>query len=116
MKLILGIIPIEINATATPTPGMAKAIGKLREDIPNIAPRGFVVHLGDSTLPLGNGVVAMPIGAVWGRWIDSDPHWTSDGGAPRIDGTFVTIARGHEGGRNGHFCGAVQGQVPKAHG
>jgi hypothetical protein len=32
MKLIHGIIPIEINATATPTPGMAKAIGKLRED------------------------------------------------------------------------------------
>lgn len=59
-----GLVPIEIKATATPTAAMATAIRRLRDAVPRLAPRGFVIHTGDVTLPLGGNTLALPFGAL----------------------------------------------------
>ncbi len=55
-----GLLPLEVKATATPSPAMAQGILRFRESVRKARPEGFVVHTGDVTLPLGGGVVALP--------------------------------------------------------
>jgi hypothetical protein len=54
------LVPIEAKASATPRPAMAAGIGALRRDLGDRVARGYVVHAGDATLPLGPDAVAWP--------------------------------------------------------
>jgi len=58
------LIPIEVKASATPRPGMAAGIHALRGDLGDRVGSAFVVHMGDTVLPLGNGVTAVPFGSL----------------------------------------------------
>ena len=55
-----GLLPLEVKATATPSPAMARGILRFRESVRKARPDGFVVHTGDIRLPLGDHVVALP--------------------------------------------------------
>jgi hypothetical protein len=54
------LIPIEVKLSSTPKPAMASGIRTFQEDIGARAAHGFVVHSGDTHLPLGRGVSALP--------------------------------------------------------
>ncbi|MDD5762493.1 MAG: ATP-binding protein [bacterium] len=54
------LLPIEIRMSATPDRSMARNIVSFRKDFYGQAEKGFVVHPGDVTLPLGPDVVALP--------------------------------------------------------
>jgi predicted AAA+ superfamily ATPase len=55
-----GLIPIEVKLSATPRPAMAHAIAGFRRDFGERALPGYVVHPGDTLLPLGAGAIALP--------------------------------------------------------
>ena len=54
------IVPIEVKLSATPRPGMARAIRTLQRDLGAGAMPGYVVHPGDVRLPVGPGATALP--------------------------------------------------------
>lgn len=54
------LVPIEVKLSATPRTPMAKQIRAFRADFGERALPGFVVHPGDVTLPLGEGITAIP--------------------------------------------------------
>jgi hypothetical protein len=54
------IIPVEAKAVATPRQAMAEGIHAFRSDHGDKAGRGFVIHLGDVRLPLGEDVLGIP--------------------------------------------------------
>ena len=54
------LIPIEVKSSATPDPSMARNIESFRKDLGESAGKGYVVHPGDVTLPLGPDAVALP--------------------------------------------------------
>ncbi|MYB19850.1 MAG: ATP-binding protein [Holophagales bacterium] len=56
------LVPIEVKASATPRPAMAKPIRTLQRDLGESAAPGYVVHPGDVRLPLGPGATALPFG------------------------------------------------------
>lgn len=56
----LNLIPIEVKLSTTPTPGMAKTIEVFQKDFPKRAHKGYVVHPGDTQVPLGPGAWAWP--------------------------------------------------------
>jgi predicted AAA+ superfamily ATPase len=58
------LIPIEVKLSATPKPAMASGIRSLNEDLGGKAAPGYVIHPGDSRLPLGEGVTALPFAAL----------------------------------------------------
>jgi predicted AAA+ superfamily ATPase len=53
--------PLEVKATATPRPSMAKGIVSFRNDLGPQASKGYVVHMGQMTLPLAPKVEAIPL-------------------------------------------------------
>ena len=55
-----GLIPIEIKLSSTPRPAMAARIRSFRETLGATVGPGYVIHPGDTTLPLGEGVTALP--------------------------------------------------------
>lgn len=55
-----GLVPIECKSSATPRPDMAKEVVLFRRGFGARAANGYVVHAGRVTLPLGDGVVALP--------------------------------------------------------
>jgi predicted AAA+ superfamily ATPase len=55
-----GLLALEIKSTATPLPAMARGISRFRESVRHARSGGYVVHTGDISLPLGDGVVALP--------------------------------------------------------
>ena len=55
-----GLVPIEVKLSATPRPAMAAAIKIFKKDIGSNALPGYVVHPGDTRLPLGDRVTALP--------------------------------------------------------
>jgi predicted AAA+ superfamily ATPase len=55
------LVPLEVKTTATPTPRMADGIRRLRKDLGDRVAPGYVVHLGDRRLPLGEGVTSLPL-------------------------------------------------------
>lgn len=54
------LIPLEVKTTATPRPGMARGITVFREAFREAAGPGYVVHQGDTRLPLAPGVSSLP--------------------------------------------------------
>ncbi|MBW7864835.1 MAG: ATP-binding protein [Candidatus Hydrogenedens sp.] len=56
------LVPLEVKLSATPRPAMAASIKTFRKDFGDKALPGYVVHPGDTTLPLGEGVTALPFG------------------------------------------------------
>lgn len=54
------LVPIEVKLSATPRPGMAATIKTFHRDMQGKALPGYVVHPGDTRLPLGSGVTAIP--------------------------------------------------------
>lgn len=59
-----GLVPIEIKASATARPEMARGIHAFRRDFGDRAVKGFVIYAGQSTLPLGDGALALPFAAL----------------------------------------------------
>ncbi len=55
------LIPLEIKKSETPQPGMAKDIASFQKDFEGKAGQGYIVHPGQMTLPLGKGVVTLPL-------------------------------------------------------
>ncbi len=60
----VGLVPIEIKASSTARPDMAKEINAFRRDFGDRAANGFVIHPGRSVLPLGGGALALPLAAL----------------------------------------------------
>ena len=58
------LVPIEVKLSSTPTPTMARGIEAFRRDIGPRASRGFLVHPGGSSLPLGPAATALPFAAL----------------------------------------------------
>jgi hypothetical protein len=54
------LVPIEIKLTATPHPGMAEGIVAFREALGRKAGPGWLVHPGDTQLPMGAHVRSLP--------------------------------------------------------
>jgi predicted AAA+ superfamily ATPase len=54
------LVPIEVKLSATPRPAMASSIKTFHEDLGNKAMPGYVVHPGDTLLPLAPDVTALP--------------------------------------------------------
>ena len=54
------LVPIEVKLSATPRSGMAGSIRVFQKDLDPESMRGYVVHPGDVTLPLGPGATALP--------------------------------------------------------
>ena len=57
------LVPIEVKASGTPRPGMAKGIEAFTRDLGDKVIRGYVIHPGSTALPLGPAAVALP----WSR-------------------------------------------------
>ena len=56
-----GLVPLEVKTSATPLPRMAAGIRAMRAALGGSAQPGYVVHPGDSRLPLGEGDRALPL-------------------------------------------------------
>lgn len=54
------LIPIEVKASSTPKPEMASGILSFRKDINESTAHGYLIHLGDTVLPLAQNVLALP--------------------------------------------------------
>lgn len=55
------LVPVEVKLSATPRPEMAASIKKLQQDLGDRVAAGYVIHPGDTRLPLGEGVMAWPL-------------------------------------------------------
>ena len=55
-------VPIEVKLSSTPRPSMAASIEIFRKDLGDRALKGYVVHPGDTRLPLSPDAVAWPFG------------------------------------------------------
>jgi predicted AAA+ superfamily ATPase len=55
------LVPIEVKVSATPRPAMTAALKTFRRDFAARAGPGYLVHPGDTTLPLGDGITALPL-------------------------------------------------------
>lgn len=56
-----GLVPLEVKTSTTPLPRMATGIRTMRAVLRGEAQPGYVVHPGDSRLPLGGGDRALPL-------------------------------------------------------
>jgi hypothetical protein len=56
-----GLIPVEIKASATARPDMARGIAAFRRDFGDRAGSGYVIYTGPITLPLGDSTRALPL-------------------------------------------------------
>lgn len=54
------LVPLEVKLSATPRPSMAAAIRSFQRDLGSQASAGYVVHPGDTRLPLGSKALALP--------------------------------------------------------
>lgn len=54
------LVPIEVKLSTTPSPAMAKGIDALKGDLGPTVAKGYVVHPGDTRLPLGPNAEALP--------------------------------------------------------
>lgn len=55
-----GLVPVEVKLSATPRLPMASSIRTFQRDMKGVARSGYVVHPGDTCLPLGDGVTSLP--------------------------------------------------------
>jgi predicted AAA+ superfamily ATPase len=58
------LVPIEVKTSSTPRPAMAAGIRAFQEDMGPRAADGFLIHPGDTGLPMGPRVSALPFGAL----------------------------------------------------
>jgi len=58
------LIPIEIKASATPKPDMAKGLSVFQEDHKDKTKKGYVISLGEAPLPLAPDILAIPFGSL----------------------------------------------------
>ncbi len=56
------LVPVKVKVSATPRPAMARTIRTLQGELGATATRGYVVHPGDVSLPVGQGARALPFG------------------------------------------------------
>jgi uncharacterized protein len=54
------LTPVDVKLSATPCPSMARSIEVFQKDFGGSAGKGYVIHPGESALPLSPGVVAWP--------------------------------------------------------
>jgi len=54
------LVPVEVKLSATPDRSMARNIESFRKDAGSEAQKGYVVHPGETRLPLGHGTIALP--------------------------------------------------------
>lgn len=54
------LIPLEIKVTSTPKPQMAQGILTLQKEMKKPVKNGYLIHLGELQLPLGEKVTALP--------------------------------------------------------
>lgn len=59
------VVAIEVKATAAPTPGDARHLAWLRDELGADFVRGVVLHTGSSSFAMGDRIVALPICALW---------------------------------------------------
>jgi len=64
VDLATGLVPVEVKLSSTPNSRQAQNIRRLRCDLGDRVGPGWVVHPGDVTLPLGDGVTALPLGCL----------------------------------------------------
>lgn len=55
-----GLVPIEVKLSGSPRPSMASTIRAFRKDLGERALPGYLVHPGETGMPLGPGVSALP--------------------------------------------------------
>jgi len=55
-----GLIPIEVKQTSTPRPTMASGLTSFMGDYTDKTDKGWLIHLGSTTLPLAPNIIAMP--------------------------------------------------------
>jgi uncharacterized protein len=58
------LVPVEVKQTSTPRPAMAFGLVSFMRDYPDKAQKGWLVHLGGTTLPLAPDVTAIPFAAL----------------------------------------------------
>ena len=56
------LVPIEAKLSTTPNPAMARGISAFRSDFGDRVAKGYVIHPGDTRLPLGPDAIALPFG------------------------------------------------------
>ncbi len=56
------LVPVEVKQTATPRPAMTRTIRSFMSDVSNSSQRGWLMHTGDSAVPLAEGIIGWPIG------------------------------------------------------
>jgi len=54
------LIPLEVKLSATPRAEMARGIASFRKDFGDRVGAGYVIHPGNTILPLGEGTLALP--------------------------------------------------------
>jgi len=57
------LIPVEVKSSGTPRPAMARSIEAFWRDI-GVTGQGYVIHGGDTALPLKPGITALPFGSL----------------------------------------------------
>jgi len=55
-------VPVEVKLSATVKPAMSSSIRVFKKDLSGRASEGYVVHPGNTSLPLGEGVFSIPFG------------------------------------------------------
>jgi hypothetical protein len=58
------LIPIEVKTSATPRPEMSAGIAGFMKSFASKAISGYVIHPGDTTLPLGKNILAIPFASL----------------------------------------------------
>ncbi|MCY4674466.1 MAG: ATP-binding protein [Bacteroidetes bacterium] len=58
------LIPLEVKLSATPRPSMARSIRNFQRDAGDTVAQGYVVHPGDTQLPLGPNVTSLPFASL----------------------------------------------------
>lgn len=54
------LVPVEVKQTATPRPAMASGLVSFMADYADVTGKAWLVHLGNTVLPLAPGIVAVP--------------------------------------------------------
>jgi len=58
------LIPVEVKQTGTPRPAMASGLVSFMDDYPGKTDNAWLIHLGNTTLPLAPKIIAHPFGAL----------------------------------------------------
>ncbi|GAB3173802.1 ATP-binding protein [Myceligenerans halotolerans] len=60
------VVAIEVKASASVGPDAARHLAWLRDKLGDRFVAGYVMHLGDTVLPLGDRILSLPVSALWG--------------------------------------------------